>query len=551
MNPTQSRRLALLFHAVVCSALVACGGSDGGASATAESSDDAAAPSASPGAAPSPMPPAESLALTACVAGSGTDYQVGDGKQYTALEQVPWESLKAGDTVRIHYRAAPYAGKFLIAAQGTAAAPVRICGVRGPGGERPVIDGNGAITRRALAAEYGSTALTNGQSVRSIHEERSIIVIKSLADSQPYEAYPRYVQIDGLNIKRAHPAYNFIDSAGASRPYDQFGACIWIERGQNILIADNEISDCQMAIFSKSTDDGNFAMSKNLRIAGNYFWGHGISGNDREHTTYTQSVGTVIEFNRYGPLRSGAGGNSVKDRSVGTVVRYNRIDEGARAIDLVEAEDFPGYALNDPAYRTSFVYGNQIKKNGNTGSVIHYGGDHYGSTPGANWGESLFRRGTLYFFNNTLYITGDSAELFQIDTTLERAEIYNNVFVFADSVAVGFRSMRAQREVGAGWTPGGIVNLGRNWISQGWADSDIYHPVQGQLLGSGNLITGATPPIDLSTMMPLAGSAVLDAAVAAPAGASAYTPNYQLGASYVPAARSVRGAAADLGAVER
>ncbi len=491
------------------------------------------------------MPPAESLALTACVAGSGTDYQVGDGKPYTALEQVPWESLRAGDTVRIHYRAAPYAGKFLIAAQGTAAAPVRICGVRGPGGERPIIDGNGAVTRRALATAYAGTA-----DISAIHQERSIIVIKPLA-TQPYESYPRYVQIDGLNIVRAHPNYSFIDAAGATKRYDQFGACIWVDRGQNILIADNEISDCQMAIFSKSTDDGDFAMTKNLRIAGNYLWGHGIVGNDREHTTYTQSVGTVIEFNRYGPPRSGAGGNSIKDRSVGTVVRYNRIDEGARAVDLVEAEDFPNYALNDPAYRTTFVYGNQIKKNGNTGSVIHYGGDHYGSAPGANWGEPLFRRGTLYFFNNTLHITGSGAELFQVDTTLERAEIYNNVFVFADSVNVGERSMRAQREVGAGWTPGGIVNLGRNWISSGWADSDIYHPVQGQLNGSANMIPGATPPIDLTTMLPLAGSAVLDAGQASPAAASAFGVNYQLGAGYVPLARTVRGAAADLGALER
>ena len=497
------------------------------------------------------MPPAESLALTACVAGSGTDYQVGDGKQFTALDQVPWESLRAGDTVRIHYRATPYAGKFLIAAQGTAVAPVRICGVRGPSGERPIIDGNGAVTRRALAAEYGSLTLTGGQTVRSIHEERSIIVIKPLAATQRYEDYPRYIQIDGLNIKRAHPSYRFTDSAGASKAYDQFGACIWLDRGQNILIADNEISDCQMAIFTKSTDDGDFAITKNLRIAGNYLWGHGISGNDREHTTYTQGVSIVIEFNRYGPLRSGAGGNSIKDRSVGTVVRYNRIDEGARAVDLVEAEDFPVYALRDPAYRTTFVYGNQIKKNGNTGSVIHYGGDHFGSAPGANWGEPLFRRGTLYFFNNTLYITGDSAELFQIDTTLERAEIYNNVFVFADSVAAGYRSVRAQREVGAGWTPGGIVNLGRNWISNGWADSDIYHPVQGQLVGSANMVSGATPPIDLNTLAPLAGSAVVDAAQVPPAGASAYSVNYQMSASFVPTARTVRGAAADLGAVER
>ena len=458
---------------------------------------------------------------------------------------MPWEALKAGDTVRIFARAAPYVGKFLIAAQGTAAAPVRICGVRGASGERPVIDGNGAVSRRALASAYG-----NSTAVSDIHQARSVIVIKPLA-TQAWEAFPSFVQIDGLNIKRAHPNYTFIDASGATKRYDSFGACIWVDRGHDIQILDNEISDCTMAVFSKSTDDGDFALTKNLRIAGNYMWGHGIVGDVHQHTTYTQSVGTVIEFNHYGPLRAGADGNGPKDRSVGTVVRYNRIDEGAHAIDLVEAEDFPGYALKDPAYRTTFVYGNQIKKSGNAGSFIHYGGDHFGSTPGANWGEPLFRKGTLYFFNNTVYVTGSSAELFQLDTTEERAEVFNNIFVFADSVPVGQRSMRAARDVGAAWTPGGILNLGRNWISSGWADSDVNHPVKGQLLGAANVPTGASAPIDLTSMTPLAGSTVLDAAQAAPGAASAYAVTQQLGANFVPVARTVKGAAMDLGAVER
>ena len=41
-------------------------------------------------------------------------------------------------------------------------------------------------------------------------------------------------------------------------------------------------------------------------------------------------------------------------------MRYNRIEEGAHAIDLVEAEDFPVTALALPAYRTTHVIGNQI-----------------------------------------------------------------------------------------------------------------------------------------------------------------------------------------------
>ena len=60
--------------------------------------------------------------FSACEAsGLGADHRVGPGQTYTELEQVPWESLRAGDTVRIFHRAEPYRGKFMLAAQGTAA----------------------------------------------------------------------------------------------------------------------------------------------------------------------------------------------------------------------------------------------------------------------------------------------------------------------------------------------------------------------------------------------------------------------------------------------
>ena len=479
------------------------------------------------------------------------DYQVGPGKTYTELHLVPWESLKAGDTVRIFHRATAYKGKFLIAAQGTAAAPVRICGMRGPANERPIIDGHGAVSRNVLASEYGSSALVGGDTVSTIHQSRSIIVIKPLAASQAYTAYPRHIQIDGLTITRAHPSYTFTDASGKLQNYDSFGAAIWIDRGQNITIADNEISDSQMAVFSKSTDDGDFAVSKNIRITGNYFWGHGIAGDVHMHTTYTQSVGIVMEFNRYGVLRSGAAGNSIKDRSVGTVVRYNRIEDGAHAIDLVEAEDFPSTATKDPAYRSSFVYGNVISKNADLGSFIHYGGDHYDSTPGASWGEPIFRKGTLYFFNNTVMVNGTDAALFQVSTTEETAEVWNNIFVFAPTIKAGYSNMRQTSEISSPWTPGGVVNLGKNWVTTGWSDTDPFHTVPGTLNVGASLITGTSSPLDASTFVPLAGSKVVDSGVAGPAAASAYTLNFQISSTGVPSARVVKGAAIDMGALER
>ncbi len=504
--------------------------------------------------------------MTECVAGSGHDYQVGpNAGQLASLNLVPWESLAPGDTVRIFYQATSYKGKFLIASSGTSGAPIRICGVKGPNGERPTIDGNGATTRTAaaFASLYGSTtscgSSCNGQSPSYIYQNRAVILVK--ANPANYTGYPAYLQIDGLRITGAASGNTFTDTNGTAQVYapaadGSFGACIWIDRGQNITIANNEIDNCTNGLYSKSLNDGDYAVTKNIRLAGNYIHGNGVVGDEHQHNSYMESVNIVYEYNRYGAPRSGALGNAIKDRSVGTVVRFNRIEEGAHAIDLVEAEDFQVIATALAAYRTTFVYGNQIVKNGDSGSFIHYGGDHYGGSPATTitdmtWGEAIFRKGTLYFFNNTIYATGSGVQLFQVSTTDEAAQIWNNIFYCDASVAAGYCNMRATSEVASAWTPGGIVNLDVNWINANWSDSDPYHTVPGTLSGQAKLITGATAPISLTTLIPIAGSAVIDKGVAGPAAASAYPVNAQLSSAFAPATRSVNGAAIDLGAIEK
>lgn len=437
--------------------------------------------------------------VTACLpSGVGTDYQVGPGKALASLDQVPWERLRAGDTVRFFPSAVPYSGKFLISAQGTATAPVRICGVRDTSGKRPVIDGSGARSRPALSAAYGLTT-----EMRDLQQARAIAMIKSDA-SVGRAVHPRFIQIDGLKFTRGHPDQTFYDVNGAARRYAAFSACIWVDQGHDITIADNEVTDCAMALFSKSTDEGDYAVTRRLRVAGNLFSGHGISGEGLMHTTYTQSVGTVIESNTYGPMRAGAGGASLKDRSSGLVVRNNFIEGGSRALDLVEAEDYPRTALATPDYRMSFVHGNRIRKVGDTGSVIHYGGDHMGSKPGASWGEPVFRGGMLYFYENTVVITGRWSMMFQLSTQNEKAAVWNNIFVYADTVQT--RNFRMSQEVGPPWVSGGEIHLGDNWISTGWVDTDSYHKVGGRLIGAERFTVGQVPPVDMQTLLPLPGA---------------------------------------------
>ncbi|MFT3665105.1 hypothetical protein [Piscinibacter sp.] len=462
--------------------------------------------------------------------GKGTDYQVGPGPgQLATLDDVPWERLGSGDTVRIFARPQPYRGKILVAGRGTPDAPVRVCGVRDDAGRRPVIDGNGAQARRGLA--YG----------HPLHEARSVVLVNRLG-SQAWQAFPENVVISGLHIRGAHPDNGFTDSKGQPQRYEKFGACVWIERGDGVTIADNEISDCSQGIFSRSTMDGDFAVTKRLRVAGNHLHDNGIAGSDREHAAYVQSVDVVYEFNRFGRMRDGAGGNAIKDRSVGAVVRYNRIEDGARAIDLVEAEDYADVARQDPRYRETFVYGNVIVKDGRKGSTIHYGGDHAGS-------EDNYRKGTLYFFHNTVRLTGDGyGVLFQLSTTQETAQVWNNVFLF--DATIPHPRMRDGQDNAPGIESGGIVRLDRNWIVSRWSDAGPWHKVGGQLHGASRLLSGARPPVDAATLKPIASSPLVGAGVVGPESARLHEVKWQIGPRGEILPRNSSGNSGTLGALE-
>ena len=288
--------------------------------------------------------------------------------------------------------------------------------------------------------------------------------------------------------------------------------------------------------------DGDFAATKRLRIAGNHLHGNGIAGSYYEHAAYVQSVDVVYEFNRFGRMRDGAGGSAIKDRSVGTIVRYNRIEDGSRALDLVEAEDYPDVARSDPRYRDTFVYGNVIVKDGRKGTTIHYGGDHAGS-------EDNYRKGTLHFFHNTVRLTGNGyAVLFQLSTLDEKAQVWNNVFLFDDTVP--HPRMREGQDNAPGIESGGIVTLDRNWITSRWSDAGAGQKVGGQLRGSSRMITAGRAPVDAVSLKPVKDSPIVGAAVAAPAGAVGHDVLWQIGPSGEVSPRKSSGAGGTLGALD-
>ena len=212
------------------------------------------------------------LAVFSSVA-SATTYEVGDGKTYTSIGAVPWESLNAGDTVLIYYRSTAYKEKFVLGRVGTSSQPITVRGVAGAGGELPVIDGQSATTRQQLST--GS-------------ENRGIITMQQWT-TVPTSCHPSYIVIENLEIKNASVPYTFTDDSGATVSYVDSSAAIWITDCRNVIIRNCYIHDCGNGVFTYTEGSGADCWTEDVLVEGNYITNCGNSGRVYEHSSYTES----------------------------------------------------------------------------------------------------------------------------------------------------------------------------------------------------------------------------------------------------------------------
>lgn len=465
---------------------------------------------------PDPEPASEQSA--ACASPSGDLFEVGPDKAYAGLVDVPWSELSAGDTVRIHYRKAPYKAKVLINARGTEAEPITLCGVPGPGGELPTVTGADAVTPEGV--DFGDPHL----------QDLGTIVIYDPG----YESSPAHIVIEGLHVTGASQENSYTGVGGDSREYSRGAACIRVQEGDHITIRKNMITGCGNGIMAISRSENKHRLTTDLVIQDNYLQDNGAKGSDRQHSIYVQALGILIEGNYFGPLRPDSKGGNIKDRSAGTIIRYNWIEDGARLIDLVEGG---GFRAEHESYRKSYVYGNVITARGDTGGalLVHYG---YDSSPGNT------RAGTLYFYNNTVVVRSNIEDhsrirLFDLSTSKETVEAWNNI------VYVGPRTEGAEPSPLYITRYDGTAKMGVNWVSANYEDGD------GEVVGKNALILGDKPPVDFEKFLPLPGSEVVDAGEPGPGGVpEALRATRQ----YVPHGgsreRSVSGGGLDLGAFE-
>ena len=461
-----------------------------------------------------------------CVpSGSGHDYRVGVDQPYSNLSDVPWDLLGAGDTVRIFYRPTPYKEKILIRSGGSPDNPLRICGVSGPKGERPVIDGEGARNTPEDRSAYSNYEPMEGLAVVMIY-------------NKDYDLKDSNIVIDNLHIKNGKNTLSYTRTDGTTNHYEEGAACIRVQAGDNIVIRNNELENCSNGIFTMSQGYNEAHLTRNILIEGNYLHGHGQTESSRQHALYIQAIGATYQYNRFGPNDPASFGTTLKERVAGSVIRYNWFESGSsRSLDLVEVEDAAPWYIEaqyrqwaaaegetidaarlakvraaEAAYRSTYVYGNFFDHIGTqsvAGSLVHYGWDN---------DPELARKGRLYFYNNTVSIREDRDDTWRfrlfdmrlynetppVTPAQETIEAFNNIIYFASETPGAEPAYMCMSN------NSGTVNLGVNWISHGWqsaeALSECYpYAASGErptLNGAANLIDtrNAPVPIDLATL---------------------------------------------------
>jgi hypothetical protein len=369
-----------------------------------------------------------SLIVSGTAAVVAEEYHVGPGQPRATPDRVPWDALRAGDVVAIHWRSEPYRCKWVLAGRGHPDAPITVRGVLGPNGERPILDGENAITPPSLDYWAG---------------ERGVIKIGPAAFAP--DAIPGHIVIENLEIRNARPGRFFASRQGLLQ-YSDAASAIYVERGDHVTVRNCILHDCANGFFTAFE-------SAEILLDGCHLYDNGVEDSIYQHNSYTESGGMVYQHNRFGPLRAGARGNNIKDRSAGLVIRYNWIKGGNRQLDLVEAEE--GQELRqDPRYDRAYVYGNVLIETEGSGNnqVVHFGGD--------NGPEETFRHGPLFFFNNTIVSERtDKTCLLRLSTNGVSARVFNNIVLTT-----------AEADLLSILDETGLVELDHNVLRPGWRE---------------------------------------------------------------------------------
>ncbi len=438
------------------------------------------------------------------------EFHVGPGQAYATPAEVPWQVVGAGSTVYLHYRAQPYATKLLLSNRGTADNWIKLIGVAGPNGERPILDGeNSAVAPGCLpfSSDY------------DIEDQSLIAVARDATKAAGFK--PGYIEIRGLELRHAHPNYAYARQSGGADTFSTYSGAIHLHGAEHVRIADCDIHDNAAGLVSNEGGASESSLVRDVVIENCRFHDNGGAGQYYGHNLRLNAAGVTVQFNRLDAPLSGTNVANVRLIGSGLVVRANFIDGGASQLELTEGYGNLPVLAAEPDFGVTQVVGNVLRNtDGNSGNVVHFGGDEI---PGAR---------LLHFHHNTVVVAnGYSRTVLNLHGAADTALATNNVF----------RHSVTQFNLLGG---SGAAQFGKNLAVPSFAASAGATGTAAIVTAPGaGFIDEAAADYHLAT-----GSAAIDAAVALPAGALAATAEYVAPAS--GKSRVLNGAAADLGAFE-
>ncbi|MCU1222817.1 MAG: hypothetical protein JWQ42_910 [Edaphobacter sp.] len=422
----------------------------------------------------------------------GTVYEVGPSQAFKTLAAVPFPTMVAGATVRLHnedtsgLHPTEYHEYVQISLQATAAQPFRMCGVPDSKGNLPILDAANA-TGRSDTSPYAP-----GYGVITLHSTSNWAY-------WPNYTAAAYIVVEGIHVRNAKNGYTFVAPDGSRGVWADGSAGLRVNQGHNTVFVGNDIDNCGNGAFTAFAADGGYGSSDiNVLWEGNHFHKNGAVNSFLSHQLYLQAWGEVVQFNRIDDYTPGAFGSNLKSRGIQSIIRYNYLGDGAtRQMDLVDVQDagplmsFDSFLANgagsvhaiypqdiypadriaaeQEAWNSHFVYGN-IYENGASGVPIHFSEDHDG-------GE-VSRKGSLYWYNNTFHekvcavCSGQRWSLF--DTTsgggnisphveFQTIQAFNNIIWIDDPAKPIFQWNDLSTFIGV---------AGKNLLPSGWGNND-------------------------------------------------------------------------------
>jgi hypothetical protein len=467
----------------------------------------------------------------------GSVYEVGPTQAFKSLAAVPFPTMTAGSTVRLHnedttgLHPTEYHEYVQISQAGAADQPLRLCGVPDSAGNLPVIDGANATGRSDDSANVAGLGLV------TLHNP-------SNQGFWPNYSAAAYVVVEGIQLRNAKTGGSFVRPDGSQGQWSDSSAAIRINQGQNTVFVGNDINGNSNGVLSAFNASSAWGSSDvNVLWEGNHIHNNGVAGSSASHQMDLQAWGEIVQFNRLDGYVSGGLGANIKSRGIQNIIRYNYLGDGpARQIDLVDVQNatammsFEGFlsggassvhasypqdnypadriAAEQEAWNSHFVYGN-IYQNSLSAAPIHFGEELSG-------GEAA-RKGSLYWYNNTFYqklcASCSSTAWTLFDTTAgngqylpqteyQTVQLFNNVIWMDNPSKPAFQFNNYDAFIGvagknllpANWGSNNFAGgLGSGWIAS--ANSAAYQNAENlslHLTGftNQNLITSASIPFD-------------------------------------------------------